>query len=290
MVASVLKDFGSPEKVAASYLPERYLVGPQLYPTYTLVLRIVLTVILVVALVGLGVDVAQRGHTLADFIETVTQVFAGLMSSIFQALGTVTFIFAIIQWAQPNFKEKSKSWDPRQLKDSQPGDHVSIPGQIVEIALTAIVVLLFNFYPDVIGLYSMVDGQWVGVPVLSEAFFRYMPWLNVVWGASILLNLLLINSGRWTKMTRWLSVGTGILTVVVMLSLIFGPDLLALDSQAFTRLGWADASLQDLAKVFNGLARFVLGIIVFFQIVELAQTLWRMLGKGKELPFIGAGE
>ena len=60
MVAGVLKEFGSPEKVAASYLPERYLVGPQLYPTYMLVLRIVLTVMVVVALVGLGVDIAQQ--------------------------------------------------------------------------------------------------------------------------------------------------------------------------------------------------------------------------------------
>ena len=287
MVAGVLKEFGSPEKVAASYLPERYLVGPQLYPTYMLVLRIVLTVILVVALVGLGVDIAQRGRTLADFISAVTEGLAGLMSAVFQAFGTVTFVFAIIQWAQPNLKEKSKGWDPRQMKDSHPWDHVSIPGQMVEIMLTAIVVMLFNFFPHLVGLYSTVDGQWVGVPLLSPDFFRYMPWLNVLWGASILINLLLINSGRWTRMTRWLSVGTAIFTIVIMISMLFGPNLLALDSQAFTRLGWADACLQDLASVFNGLVRFVLGIIVFFQIVELAQTLWRMLGKGKDLPFIG---
>ena len=180
---------------------------------------------------------------MADFISAITEGLAGLMSAVFQAFGTVTFVFAIVQWAQPNLKEKSKGWDPRQMKDSHPWDHVSIPGQMVEIMLTAIVVLLFNFFPHLVGLYSTVDGQWVGVPLLSPEFFRYMPWLNVLWGASILVNLLLINSGRWTRMTRWLSVGTAILTIVIMISMLFGPNLLALDSQAFIRLGWGDADL-----------------------------------------------
>ena len=110
MVAEVLKEFGPPEKVAASYLPERYLVGPQLFPIFILVLRIVLTVVAVVTLVGMGVNIAQQELTVDTFIKALVGGFAGLMSAGFQTLGTITFIFAIIQSAQPQIRAKNKAW------------------------------------------------------------------------------------------------------------------------------------------------------------------------------------
>ena len=39
-MAAVLKEFGSPEEVAARYAGERYVIGPRLYPTYRMVLGI----------------------------------------------------------------------------------------------------------------------------------------------------------------------------------------------------------------------------------------------------------
>ena len=285
MVAEVLKEFGPPEKVAASYLPERYLVGPQLFPIFILVLRIVLTVVAVVTLVGMGVNIAQQELTVDAFIKALVGGFAGLMSAGFQTLGTITFIFAIIQWAQPQIRAKNKAWDPRQMKDTYPTDQVRPAEQIAQIVLTSIVLLLFNFYPDAIGFYSMVDGQWVHVPILSQEFFRYLPWLNVVWGLSILLNLLLLNRGSWTTATRWLSVGISILTIVILTAMVFGPELLVIDSNTVATLGWTAADAQDLKAVFNGLTRFVLGIILVTELADLARTLWRILGKGRDLPF-----
>jgi len=285
MVAEVLKEFGPPEKVAASYLPERYLVGPQLYPIFILVLRIVLTVVAVVALVGMGVNIAQQELALESFGKALLEGLGGLMSAVFQTLGTITFVFAIIQWAQPQITGKSKAWDPRQLKDTYPTDQVRPGEQIAQIVMTSIVILLFNFYPDLVGFHSMVDGQWVHAPILSQEFFRYLPWLNVVWGLSILLNLLLLNRGSWTPWTRWLSVGISVITIMIMTTMLFGPDLLVIDSNTVARLGWTVADAQDLEAVFNTLTRFILGIILIGELVDLAKSLWRILGKGKDLPF-----
>ncbi len=39
MIAEVLKEFGPPERMAASYQPQKYLIGPKLYPTFILVLK-----------------------------------------------------------------------------------------------------------------------------------------------------------------------------------------------------------------------------------------------------------
>ena len=52
MTLDILKEYGSPEKVAATYLGERYLIGPRLYPMFMLVMRIVLIVTGVLAAIG----------------------------------------------------------------------------------------------------------------------------------------------------------------------------------------------------------------------------------------------
>ena len=59
MVVDVLKKLGSPEKVAASYAPARYLVGPAYFPIFLLVMKIVATVMLVLSAIGMGVELGQ---------------------------------------------------------------------------------------------------------------------------------------------------------------------------------------------------------------------------------------
>ena len=41
----VLKEYGSPQKVASTYNPHPYLIGPKLFPFFLFVLKIVLTVV-----------------------------------------------------------------------------------------------------------------------------------------------------------------------------------------------------------------------------------------------------
>ena len=78
MTVQVLKEYGKPEKVAASYLPERYLIGPQLFPTFWMVAQIVFVVLTALALVGLGFNLVRGeatplviGKTIAEFVRAV---------------------------------------------------------------------------------------------------------------------------------------------------------------------------------------------------------------------------
>ena len=64
MTIQVVKEYGKPEKVAASYLPERYLIGPQLFSIFWMILQIVFAVLTVVAIVGLGINLV---HAEAEF-------------------------------------------------------------------------------------------------------------------------------------------------------------------------------------------------------------------------------
>ena len=48
MTLELLKEYGPPDKVAATYDPHPYLIGPRLYPFFIRVLKIVLSVLTIV--------------------------------------------------------------------------------------------------------------------------------------------------------------------------------------------------------------------------------------------------
>ena len=104
MMATVLKEFGSPEKIVAPYLPEKYLIGPRLYPTFILVLKIALPIIAVLMLVVTWIGVNPlAGMTTSEFITNLVKSLANAFSAVIQAFGNIVLIFAILQWTVPVF-------------------------------------------------------------------------------------------------------------------------------------------------------------------------------------------
>ena len=60
-VLALLKEYGSPREVAATYKTHQYLIGPRLFPIFETVIRIVLAVVAGASLIGLAVSVVKTG-------------------------------------------------------------------------------------------------------------------------------------------------------------------------------------------------------------------------------------
>ncbi len=80
-VAEVLKEFGAPEKVATSYNPQRqYLVGPELFPLYRLILTILFSVWAIGSLVGLFPLVSTfTGASIGEWLIGTLQGFISMV-------------------------------------------------------------------------------------------------------------------------------------------------------------------------------------------------------------------
>jgi hypothetical protein len=98
MVTEVLKQFGPPDKIVAPYLPEKYLIGPRLFPIFLMVLRIALPIIAILALVGFWVGLQPslplNGSELAT---NILKSLGNTVTIVFQAFGNIVIIFAILQ-------------------------------------------------------------------------------------------------------------------------------------------------------------------------------------------------
>ncbi|KAF0106356.1 MAG: hypothetical protein FD146_2622 [Anaerolineaceae bacterium] len=298
MIVALLEEFGKPEKVAASYAPERQLIGPQLYPIYLLILKIVLpivaTVLLVTSAFGLAIANLQPAQALAE----AGKALLGILSAVVSAVGSITITFAILDRI-PGFRSEiekdkrseEKDWDPRDLPEVRDVEKFSIPGLVADIVFDAIAIVIFNFYPHLIGFTSSLNsavasGGWSSVPffpIFTGLFFsRFVPWLTLVWGLDILINIIVLHMGSWKTITRLCNIAIRAGAITVGAVMLATPGLLNFTAEAITAAGPLDASTAELlaAMARQGFAS-VLVVVMVVEGIEIVKHIYRMVAGRK---------
>ena len=248
MVFSILKEYGSPTKIAASYMPERYLIGPSLFPIFTIFAKVVLWITGLVAIIGLGISLGTSAANIQGGLDLIGKTFVNFYNSAMISFASIVITFAIIEWAiyQSGNKldimglPKILEWDPHSLVKIIPGNRVKRGDTIAEVVFTFLAILLFNFYPQVFtlgfsstGNWYVGMGNWTSVPFLSEAFFRYVPFLTLVWVMTVILDIFLLQQGYWSTITRLVSIGIKTCEVSIAAAMLAGPSLIALTVASF---------------------------------------------------------
>jgi hypothetical protein len=177
-IATILKQRGHPAAVAGGYLPQRYLIGPALFPVYRLVLQIVVVWVLIpvfVLIVG-PIAVVTAAHPSRELVKTLWD----LAMSAFFTLGVVTLVFALMERHPAGCKEWEK-WDPRRLprvpKVEPDGRPTPRAAAIAELAAGLVVSWLFV-------TWFRTTFDFPGVRVTLAPVWRnlYWPFLLVLLG------------------------------------------------------------------------------------------------------------
>jgi len=280
MTRDLLKEYGAPSKVAASYRPTQYLIGPRLFPIFELVLRIVVAVLVGALLLSLILSFVNHSSG-PDFIQVLGKFGLQLFGGIISAFGNIVLVFAILERVLPASKidaELNEDWDPSEL-DVEPDPVLVKPAEpIFTIFFTVIGLVVLNVYSDLIGIGFVQDGRWVSVPALSEAFFRYLPWINLLGLLQIGLNVVLLRLGRRTIAARLADVVLEIGGIVLAGVMLAGPSLVDLSAEKLAGTPLAPAS-GTLAPLFNLLPTMVLLILVVVSTVEVVRTIYQMINR-----------
>jgi hypothetical protein len=292
MTVEVLKEYGAPRKVASSYLPERFVIGPQLYSSFFTVLQVVLPIVAAVTLVKLGISLGQIELTFENIFETLFLGMAEFFGAAFTALGSILVLFAIVQRFLPEFNEKAGEWDPRKLPAATPGNRIDVGGTILEIFAAGLVVFLFNFFPQWINIGYHANGQWwIGLiavdtnstwntTILSEAFFSYLPALTILWVLTILLDVGLLSRGRWETWSRWSAFSLKVVTIALAGIMLAGPALVDINAEALIAAGFPDPLA---ARLFVNFAEqgtiLALVITTIASLVTAIRLLVRLTGR-----------
>ncbi len=286
LAAELLKEYGSPQKIAQTYNPRPYLIGPRLYPMFAAVLKIVLGAVTLAMTVVAAIEIFQRQPGSAmDFAAVVGRWVGNVLSAGMGAFGNIALIFAAIERFVPIRDVEvevveGEEWNPAALLKEPDPEDAPVWSSILSIVLTFVVLVIFNFNSRLIGVYFLEDYGWRSIPLLSEAFFRWLPAMNALWIADILLNAALLRAGRWQVSTRAFFIVLKLFQIGVLAALLSGPSILALSPAALQGGGLAD---PEAARILSLMAqqgvRVALALGILGSLVEAVKMGARIVKK-----------
>jgi hypothetical protein len=276
-VIALLKEYGEPRKVAESYIGPRYLIGPRLYPTFELVLKIVMTVLFALAIAGLGISLSRSGLTGAEFLETVGKSILGLLSGLITVFGNIVLVFVILERVLPvkELEKETSEWNPADLAKEADPDRVNFGEQIFGILFLALFLIIFNLYPDMSGFFG--ENDWMLIPLeLTDAFYHYLPWINLLILLQIGSGIYLLHQGWWGTGSRIANILLELAGIALAVVMLRGPDLIALKAEQL-----AGTPLEGSAQLFTALGNLIplmiLTIIIVVSAVEVGQMVYRLI-------------
>ena len=285
-VIALLKEYGAPREVAASYTGPRYLIGPRVYPIFELVTKIVAAVLIAVSLVGLGLSLSRSSLAGPALLLSIGEGALGLFGGLITAFGNLVLVFAIQERVLPakEFDEEA-DWNPAELASEPDPDRVKFGEQIFEMFFLVLFLILLNLYPGVIGFGFFTDGKWTFIsPILTEAFFSYLPWINILFLLQFGFNVYLLRQGVWNTVSRIGNIILELGSIALAVVMLRGPDLVALAPEQL-----AGTPLEESARVFttigNLIPMLVLTIVIIVSSIEVAQMVYRLLKSRPSAPY-----
>ncbi|RPI94521.1 MAG: hypothetical protein EHM40_06340 [Chloroflexi bacterium] len=283
----LLKEYGAPRKVAESYVGPRYLIGPRMYPFFEMIIRIVFAVVVGATLLGLGIGLFESNMTGPEFLKTIGNSAASLLGGLMSAFGSIALSFAILERFLPTteFEKEMEDWDPKELASEPDPDRVSFGEQIATIFFSVLFLIVFNLYPGLIGFGFFSEGEWVFItPLLTEAFFHYLPWINILTVLQIGFAVYLLRQRSWDITSRIANILLEIAGIALAVVMLQGPAIVALTPEQLAGTPLAEAA-DFFVKGANLLPLLVLGIIIIVSTIEVAQAIYRLWKSRPSTPY-----
>ncbi len=285
MVEELLREYGAPREVAASYGHKQYLIGPRLFPVFEMVTKIVLAALFLALLVSYGFSVIRAGLSASEMAVALGKLLLQYLSAALTAFGNVVLVFAILERVLPASEQEDMKdkWDPADLAKEPDPDAIKPAEHITSILFTVVGLVILNGFPHIIGLYFLSDDKWTFVPILSQAFFRYMPWINLMSALQIALNLWLLQQGVWRTSTRVaaLTLKGGALALVI--AMLTGPAILQITSESAAGTPLAEV-LDELGTLTGFVTIPLLVAVILGTVIEMGQIGWKLLQPRPSIP------
>ena len=285
-IMQVLKEYGAPGEVAAKYKTHQYLIGPRLFPVFERVVKIVFAVVAGASLIGLGTSLAQSGLTGPEFVSAVTKWIGGLFTGLIGAFGNIVLIFAILERTKANqaFEKEFNEWDPKELQQENDPDEVDRADYVATIIFTTLGLVVFNLYPDLLSVRFYSDGAWVTIPILTSAFFSFLPWINAMGLLQIIFSSYMLGQKYWTSTTRILGIVMDLAGMVLAITILRTPGIFGITPEQLTSLGMAEGA-EELSRLLSFVPNLIILIIVVITAIKVIRGLIRLFSGRSRSPY-----
>jgi hypothetical protein len=280
--AALVKAYGHPIVAAGRYAPQRYLIGPALFPYYVNALRIALpTAVAVAAAVALVFIVGPGGplSSFAAFWGTVWYLVFGVFSA-------ATVVFALLERSSTTGEIFGK-WDPRSLPRPS-GRRIPRVQTVLELAFSLAAIL---FVLNVPGVRNVLGSIIVGpaAAYVTGTPFAFAPATQVLFGAMLigwvailLQDLILLARPEWTRLRAGTLIAQSAVLLLAALWVLPAHTFVVVNGGA-SQLARYGTTAQIINKVAF-LSLIVLAALCLLTIALNVRKLWRHDGSGDHAP------
>jgi hypothetical protein len=178
-IETLLRQRGSPLKVATGFLPQQHLIGPTLFPVYRFVLIVVTGCLLIPVLFGWIVGILAaivHGPGPGIWENGVTIVVSHFWTAWFASMGVVTLVFAILE-RSPAKTELFEKWNPRKLPPLRDPHAIPRSSSVIEIVVNLAILSWW--------ITNMMSGFTFSIGALTITLAH--AWVWFWWSAPLLM-------------------------------------------------------------------------------------------------------
>src|SRR5690606_36541907 len=197
----VLLELGSIDEMTDRYRDtKQYLIGPEIFPSYVSVLKIVFIAVSIAISILFVIDVML---TPSQFVHHIGENLISLFFIYIQGFAWVTIIFALIDRFGTHNSQlhlHGKPWHPKQLQPL-PSHRMMIKRSepISSIILNVLLAILFVYSMELIGVHRFTDNGWSVIPIFKPSeFARFLPVILILIALNILIDSVKLVRAKWT--------------------------------------------------------------------------------------------
>ncbi len=306
MVMTVLRELGSPVDMAARYSSHNYVIGPKLYAPFVVTVRGTLIFMAFFYLLGLAISWNEATASLSAFGSTIWGLAMAFFKNAVQNISVVLLVFMLLEKVLPdqNWFDQIKAWaaiseipilrqlfgrstptqtwNPDELTITPKVEPVRRGEVIFVIALVILVMILFNFFPHLVGIYGYAYGTPWHMPVLAASSRIYLPWWNIYWLLTLGVHFGALARGRWTHLLQWLEAGVMVFSGGLAYWMLVGPDVIGFNPEflAFGKYSIAEGTIIPILRTFFDIA-LVMHLII--KVPTLLAKISHIVGKSPRL-------
>lgn len=276
-IDAVLKELGNPYDLSEKYSDNsHYLISPVIYPTYMMVLKIVLYATLLGMLIATFVGIFTTVNT--DWYKNSGSYVADIIDGLLASFAWVTIIFVILERKGVNLNKKAAAWEPSKLPPTLSRElEIPLRRPIVNIAFNVFVAVIFIFAPQILGAYILSDTTRV-IPIFNlEVLRTVLPIFLICIGLSI-------TKGIWEIIEQKITILYAVFITVIDFVQLFLFGILLTKFQI-----WNTSFLTEQNSLFhmegnlsyhdlwNRLNSIVLSIIAIIYLIEILTTFYKAI-------------
>jgi hypothetical protein len=218
-----------------------------------------------------------------ELISTAWQVAVGI-------IGTSAIVFMILTRYFPQVNQDAnleflmddvRTWkvsDLPELVEKQ--DKIKLWEPIVGIIFGAIwLVLLLFFFDKVAGMWWLSDDKWHMVPIFTDTFKAFIPWIAVNTGLDILVNVLLVYQQRQGIASRAVAIVIKLSEIALIAAMLRAGNLINFDASLAIANGFPAEAVTGIETLFA--FNFVHWFLIFLLVVLSIDLIKKCVELGK---------